>query len=109
MLRAGLCWTPADPILPVGPVLAASEGLLARTEGLRSDQLEPGKESLTGWLHFRGIGPGPAKLGLAASLLVRVPLPTHTSWAPISSETIPFEDGTMCGLMCEMGPIFWSH
>lgn len=47
--------------------------------------LSLGRRALTGWLHFRGVGPGPMKSGLAASFPAGVPLPTHTSWAPNSS------------------------
>lgn len=96
MLTAGLCWAPTDHITPVAPVLAASEGLRAKRQGLGSDGLEAGEESL-GWLRFRGVGPGPVEWGLTASSLPGVPLPTHTSWDPSSSpETIPFEAGIVC-------------
>ena len=64
MLRAGLCWTPADHIIPVTPVLDATKGLPAKREGVRTDGLECRKAG-----HFRGAGPGPVKpVWLLASL-----------------------------------------
>lgn len=46
MLRPGLCWTAPDHVRPVAPVLAASEGLPDKKEGLGSDGLKPGKQNL---------------------------------------------------------------
>lgn len=108
MLTAGLCWTPTDHITPVAPVLAASGVLPAKRQGLGSDGLEPGKESL-GCLHFRELGQA-SEVGTDCIFPHHSPT-AHTHFlAPSSSpETIRFETGTMCGLLCEMGPVFWSH
>ena len=90
MLRAGLCWTPADHIISVTPVLDATKGLPAKREGVRTDGLECRKAG-----HFRGAGPGPVKPGLATCVPAGFPLPTCTSWAPSSSpESISLGDDT---------------
>lgn len=48
------------------------------------------------WLHSRGAGLVPGKLGLAGFSLARAPLLTHNSWAlGPSPETIPFEAAAM--------------
>lgn len=49
------------------------------------------------------------KMERAASSSTQILLLTTTFQAPNSSVMPPFEDGTMSGLMCEMGTIFWSH
>lgn len=103
-----VCWTPTDHITPVAPVLAAPEGLPAKTQEPGSDGLEPGRKSL-GCLHFRELAQA-SEVGTDCIFPHRSPA-DHTHFlAPSSSpETVPFEAGTMCGLMCEMGPVFWSH
>lgn len=64
--------------------------------------LSLGKRTLTAWPHFRGAQP--MMLGLDTSSPAQVPCSgtpallrrSHLRMAP-------------CGLMCEMGPVFWSH
>lgn len=77
--------------------MAASEGLPAKRQGLGSDGLVPGKESLG---QARKVGILPHQSPSAH---------THFLGPSSSPETIPLEVGTMCGLMCEMGPVFWFH
>ena len=52
-LRVGLCGTPTDAVTPVAPILAAFQGLPAKT-GVGSDGLGPGKESLKSLATFQG-------------------------------------------------------
>lgn len=85
MLTAGLCWTPTDHVTPVALVLAVSEGLPAKRQGLESDGLVPGKESL-----------GQARKVGTDCILQSPSAHTHFRGPSSSPETIPFEVGTMC-------------
>lgn len=67
-----------DHIMPIALVWAASEGLPAKRHGLRSNGLEPGKESLDRLAAFQGSWARASEVGTASSPAT-VPLHTHTS------------------------------
>lgn len=70
----------------------------------------PGKESLDRLAAFQRSWARASEVGTDCILPCQGPTSLTYFLGPSSSpEIISFEDGTMCGLMCETGPVFWPH